>query len=509
MAAKEDYAAWIVANKDKKGSPEFETVAAAYKATSSETTENDIQSQPQQQYSEVPQWAQDNPALYGVAGATRDVLSPLLEFGGLVGGGIVGAGVGGGVNPVTGVGGAGLGYAGGKELTKFMDIQLGNRPDDESFVDTAKETGSNIAEGSALEAGGQAIVPLAKALYTGGKEAAAGSMDLLTGAGKETFERLAAAGKEGGDRLTTALKSLRGKEPAEIIVSDAKNAILKMGDVRGAQYLDTMKSVQGADRKIDFQLIDDAYKTLVDSYKYTKGKAVAWKAGSETQRTLQKIKETIDIWRYQPELHTTMGFDALKQRIFELSPPAGSKAARAVTTMYNEVKNTIVKKSPEYAKIMKQFEDSITQTKSIEKELSLGKNASDQTALRKILAVSRNNANTNWGGRKAMVEALEEGGGANILDRVAGHAASSVTPRGMARVGGQAMIGVGGTMNPALLAALPFMSPRLMGELSVAAGKGAGAVEKVLSPYMSAEAIKQLMQSSHMGTSPMTEQLRQ
>jgi hypothetical protein len=26
----EDYASWIVANKDKKGTPEFETVATAY-----------------------------------------------------------------------------------------------------------------------------------------------------------------------------------------------------------------------------------------------------------------------------------------------------------------------------------------------------------------------------------------------------------------------------------------------------------------------------------------------
>lgn len=35
MASKEQYAQWIIANQDKKGTPEFETVAAAYKAAGS------------------------------------------------------------------------------------------------------------------------------------------------------------------------------------------------------------------------------------------------------------------------------------------------------------------------------------------------------------------------------------------------------------------------------------------------------------------------------------------
>jgi hypothetical protein len=31
MATADDYAGWIVKNADKKGTPEFDTVAAAYK----------------------------------------------------------------------------------------------------------------------------------------------------------------------------------------------------------------------------------------------------------------------------------------------------------------------------------------------------------------------------------------------------------------------------------------------------------------------------------------------
>ena len=37
---------------------------------------------------EVPAWARQYPRLYGVAGAARETLGPLLEMGGMVGGGV-------------------------------------------------------------------------------------------------------------------------------------------------------------------------------------------------------------------------------------------------------------------------------------------------------------------------------------------------------------------------------------------------------------------------------------
>ena len=38
MATADDYAQWIVTNADKKGTPEFNTVAAAYKEAKGDTT---------------------------------------------------------------------------------------------------------------------------------------------------------------------------------------------------------------------------------------------------------------------------------------------------------------------------------------------------------------------------------------------------------------------------------------------------------------------------------------
>jgi hypothetical protein len=73
---------------------------------------------------EVPAWARKYPQLYGVAGAARETLGPLLEMGGMVGGGVVGSGLG----PAGTEGGAGLGNGIGKEATRLADIALGNAP---------------------------------------------------------------------------------------------------------------------------------------------------------------------------------------------------------------------------------------------------------------------------------------------------------------------------------------------------------------------------------------------
>ena len=48
-----------------------------------------------QGYSEVPEWGQQNPRLYGVAGAAKETLMPLVEMAALVGGGMAGTASGG------------------------------------------------------------------------------------------------------------------------------------------------------------------------------------------------------------------------------------------------------------------------------------------------------------------------------------------------------------------------------------------------------------------------------
>jgi hypothetical protein len=82
---------------------------------------------------EIPAWARKYPELYGIAGAARETLGPILEMGGMVGGGLAG-GVAGtfGAGPLGtaagGIAGASLGYGGAKEINRLADIALGNIP---------------------------------------------------------------------------------------------------------------------------------------------------------------------------------------------------------------------------------------------------------------------------------------------------------------------------------------------------------------------------------------------
>jgi len=450
----------------------------------------------------VPQWGRENPNLYGVAGAVRETLGPLAELGGMAGGAIAGTAAAG---PVGGVGGAALGYGAGKELTQMADVALGNRQQEElpQALGTASK---NVAEGAALEMSGQALAPAAKALWGALKTGTSTLVgDVGTGVGSQTLRRLSQAGEAGGERAKSGLRNLRGKEPMEAVVEDAKSALRAMNEQRTQSYVANMQKIEGADKQLNFTLVDDAYNDLVKGFQH-KG---AWKIGADTQKKIQEIGETVNEWRKSPELHTTMGFDALKQRINDLMPGKldAGKSGYAVTKMYNAIKNTIVKESPEYAVAMKDFEKSLVMTKEIERELSLGKRAAVGSALRKLQSITRDNANTSYGNRAAMAKALEEGGGANILDRVAGQAASSIAPRGLNKImaqgtalGGAAAAGAGSGLAPLAIPMIAAQSPRLMGEAAVKFGQSAAAVKWASKKMgLSTDMVKQLIQGTYVG----------
>ena len=95
--------------------------------------------------------------------------------------------------------------------------------------------------------------------------------------------------------------------------------------------------------------------------------------------------------------------------------------------------------------------------------------------MRKLQSLMRNNVNTNYGNRLELAGTLEDNG-ADIMNAVAGQAASSLTPRGLQGLAATGA-GVASLANPATLAVLPFTSPRLMGELAYGLGsvsRGAG-----------------------------------
>jgi len=104
----------------------------------------------------APEWAQENPNLYGAVGAGAEMLKPILSMGGLIGGGIVGTPGG----PPGMVAGAGLGYGMGENINRQMDVALGNELPYSGMIEAAKQTAADVGTGAAYEMGGQAVGPM-------------------------------------------------------------------------------------------------------------------------------------------------------------------------------------------------------------------------------------------------------------------------------------------------------------------------------------------------------------
>ena len=114
----------------------------------------------------TPEWAVRHTNLYAGVRTAKDIIDPVVEGVGLVGGGMVGSSAG----PVGTVAGAGLGYAGAKRITKATDVALGLESP-ETAGTAFKQAGKDVVEGAAIEAGGQVLGKVAPpvAKYVGEK----------------------------------------------------------------------------------------------------------------------------------------------------------------------------------------------------------------------------------------------------------------------------------------------------------------------------------------------------
>lgn len=174
MATADDYAGWIVKNAAKKGTPEFDTVAAAYKealaeeqtaapapAPAAPAPASEIPAPRGQQ----PAWAKNYPQLYQGAQTARQMLGPTIEAGGAVAGGLFGAPAG----PAGVVMGSAAGYGLGAGALRQADIALGNIPD-MAPIEGLEAGTRDLLMGAIFEAGGRVAAPfLDKALQLGGR----------------------------------------------------------------------------------------------------------------------------------------------------------------------------------------------------------------------------------------------------------------------------------------------------------------------------------------------------
>lgn len=319
------------------------------------------------------------------------------------------------------------------------------------------------------------------------KGAGIGSKHILgmtTGTSAEAVGEAYKAGRKGGQYNRAFKDNLRGHEGQDAVIGEARQAIGNIVDARRRNYQADMASVKANKTPINFLPIEQRFQDLVDSL---------YEGGHQTvsDATISKVREigkAVDEWSKDPAMHTAGGLDALKKRVDDFMPSFSDKTAnleRVVTATRNAVKDAIVAQAPQYAKAMEGYEKSKNAQREIEQALSLGRKNSTDTTLRKLQSLTRNNANTNYGGRMQSADLLKQAGADTLMPRLAGQSLSAALPRGIlkALLGGGAIAGAAfGSVNPAVLAALPLASPRLVGEATNVAGALARGLSRVPRP---------------------------
>lgn len=335
-----------------------------------------------------------------------------------------------------------------------------------------------VGEAAAL---GAALPVVGSALQKAGGLTADVIGGLGTMTGGQPLRTAASSGMRGGETAKAFTQNLRGQVPQEDVLNMAKAGLSQIGQNRNALYRSGMLNIKNDKTQLTFNGVDNALKNATGMVAYN------GKIKNETgAKVVEKMREAVDEWKNADPatFHTPEGMDALKQRIGGIMEniPYEEKTARKVAgDVYQSLKSEINKQAPTYSKVMKDYEDASGLIKEIEGTFSLKKNANPDTAMRKLQSLMRNNVNTNYGSRLNLAKELEQQGGNEIMPAIAGQALSSITPRGLGGlVAGGAGIGSIASGNPLPLLALPFTSPRLMGEAAYGAGLLANPVSKLL-----------------------------
>lgn len=338
------------------------------------------------------------------------------------------------------------------------------------------QAGAGAVIGGALPPSLMAVGKGGALIGKGVSKLAKNVLGMTTGVGAEPISQAFKAGKTGNQAF---LDNIRSDVPLTDVLDQAKAGLQAMNAAKAAEYRSGMIPIKGDQSVLSLggisKAVDDA--AAITTFKgQVKNKAA--------NKVVEEMRAVVDEWKAldPTQFHTPEGLDALKQKLGGILEgiPFEEKTARTVASkVYNATKAEIEAQAPTYAKVMKGYQAASEQISEIERALSLGKKASNDTAMRKLQSLMRNNVQTNYGNRLNLANALEDQGGNEILPALAGQALNSWTPRslsGQIGSGATALAGVAG--NPLLLAGLPLQSPRLVGSLAYGAGKLSGAAQR-------------------------------
>ena len=424
------------------------------------------------------------------------IARPVLQAGGMVAGGLVGAPLAPETLGASSVAGAALGYAGGEQVANKLDEALGLRQA-QPVGQELLQAGKDIGTGAALEMGGQV---LGKAIPMAAK-----------GIGKMISQPLGVATGTGGGAIEEAFgnnpgfrQGISGAINEQDLVGQVNNKLDGLVQSRAEAYQNALKNVQGATQNLDVAPIE---KTLADRFKIfglklekalpeelqginlniPKNKAIIDGIMADVKPTLSTAgargAQVADIGQAATKVledfktvgdNSPYGLDTLRMNLQAIAQDS-PKARVMLRPVIEDIRNTVETAVPGYKDMLSGYEAATNKINEIQKSLSIrGEGVSQDSLIRKLSTIFRDVNKYRLG----QIDELDPNG--DLRAQIAGVAMRSGLPRGqltrmigMGSVGGVGML----THNPALVVGLSAISsPRLVGETANAMGKAYNAI---------------------------------
>lgn len=355
------------------------------------------------------------------------------------------------------------------------------------IVETARGTAPSVREAIRRR------VPATPAAGQFASDATASLAGFPSGIGGETVSTLFQAGKTRpfGAAPTQPYEAATAglREPESVTrktVDLATQSVRNLRSIASQQYKKARQKFGSQAQPVNF---DDIRQTIQDLRPENYG-TYSRKNMPTSHRAWETMRDMVEDYsaaiQENPAKADPLAIDQFKKDLYERGSKVAGKfdtdSARIARDAYQGVRQKLVEADPLYDQMMKDYEAAQDELFQLESTFSLGgKQVRSDTANRKLLSIMRNDANTNYGERVSRgmrLAQLDPTG--QLMPLLAGQMASSVTPRGLGGVAAGGTYAAGGAfglpLSPAALLALPAMSPRVVGETALAAGRAAGSL---------------------------------
>lgn len=284
---------------------------------------------------------------------------------------------------------------------------------------------------------------------------------ISSGAGAETTTLARRAGEAGG----SAAKAFKaGRRASGLEIADELDDTYRAIDRQSKQVFGAGKNA------IDTKAINkDTLKQSFKDWKKTNFTPYGRKnlATPEEQKVFNQANKLLKKFVNRKGDMILGEGHALKNAIGNISAERGSAAERVRTELYNIVKNNLNESVPEYAQLMKPYAEAKDTLLAVKQ--ATGSAGRDMTSVQKSNITKRL---VNSLKNPTVRGAIEKVAGPDFSSKLAGFATKSWVPEtSISRLGAASALAGGLAGAPQVLTALPFLSPKLMGNMAYSIGR--------------------------------------